>query len=36
MDLVLLGPESGRRATALSEDDVVDALSSLAGRWAAP
>jgi hypothetical protein len=34
MDLVLLGPESGRRATTLSEDDVVDALATLAGRWA--
>lgn len=35
MDLVLLGPESGRAATTLTEDDVVDALGQLTGRWAA-
>ena len=28
-NLVLLGPESGRRATALSDDDVLDALAQL-------
>lgn len=33
MDLVLLGPESGRAATTMSEDDVVDALGRLSGRW---
>jgi hypothetical protein len=35
MDMVLLGPESGRAATTLSEDDIVDALAQLTGRWAA-
>jgi hypothetical protein len=35
MDLVLLGPESGRSALALAEAQVVDALSVLSGRWAA-
>lgn len=35
MDMVLLGPESGRAATMLSEDDIVDALGQLTGRWAA-
>lgn len=35
MDVVLLGPESGRAATTMSEDDIVDALGLLAGRWAA-
>lgn len=34
MDLVLLGPESGRPATDMSEDDIVDALAGLVGRWA--
>ena len=35
MDLVLLGPESGRSALSMGEAQVVDALSVLAGRWAA-
>jgi hypothetical protein len=35
MDLVLLGPESGRAALSMGEAQVVDALSVLAGRWAA-
>jgi hypothetical protein len=35
MDLVLLGPESGRAVTDLAEGQVVDALSALRGRWAA-
>jgi hypothetical protein len=35
MDLVLLGPESGRAPLPLGEAQVVDALSVLAGRWAA-
>ncbi|MBW0114357.1 hypothetical protein [Pseudonocardia abyssalis] len=35
MDLVLLGPESGRAATSMSEDQVVDALGALTGRWTA-
>lgn len=35
MDLVLLGPESGRPALRLAETQVVDALSVLTGRWAA-
>ena len=35
MDLVLLGPESGRAPLAMGEAQVVDALSVLAGRWAA-
>jgi hypothetical protein len=35
MDLVLLGPESGRAALPLGEAQVVDALSVLTGRWAA-
>jgi hypothetical protein len=34
MDLVLLGPESGRSPLPLAEAQVVDALSVLAGRWA--
>ncbi|GAA2563185.1 hypothetical protein [Pseudonocardia hydrocarbonoxydans] len=34
MDLVLLGPESGRAPTSLSEDRIVDALGRLSGRWA--
>lgn len=33
MDMVLLGPESGRAATTMSEDEIVDALGSLGGRW---
>lgn len=33
MDLVLLGPESGRPAIGLAEDAVVDALAALTGRW---
>ena len=35
MDLVLLGPESGRAPLPLAEAQVVDALSVLTGRWAA-
>jgi hypothetical protein len=35
MDLVLLGPESGRTPLPLGEAQVVDALSVLTGRWAA-
>lgn len=35
MDLVMLGPESGRAATALSQDQVVDALGAFTGRWTA-
>ena len=35
MDLVLLGPESGRDPLPLVETQVVDALSVLTGRWAA-
>jgi len=35
MDLVLLGPESGRAPLPVGEAQVVDALSVLAGRWAA-
>jgi hypothetical protein len=35
MDLVLLGPESGRAPLPLAETQVVDALSVLTGRWAA-
>jgi hypothetical protein len=35
MDLVLLGPESGRAPLSLGEAQVVDALSVLTGRWAA-
>jgi hypothetical protein len=35
MDLVLLGPESGRAPLSLGESQVVDALSVLTGRWAA-
>ena len=35
MDLVLLGPESGRDPLPLAETQVVDALSVLTGRWAA-
>jgi hypothetical protein len=35
MDLVLLGPESGRSPLPVGEAQVVDALSVLAGRWAA-
>lgn len=34
MDVVLLGPESGRPATGLSEDAVAAALGALGGRWA--
>lgn len=34
MDMVLLGPESGRAATDLSEDEIVDALGMLTGSWA--
>jgi hypothetical protein len=33
MDLVLLGPESGRPALPLGEAQVVDALTGLIGRW---
>jgi hypothetical protein len=36
MDVVLLGPESGRPPTALSEDAIAAALGTLAGTWAAP
>ena len=35
MDLVLLGPESGRSPLPLGESQVVDALSVLRGRWTA-
>jgi hypothetical protein len=35
MDLVLLGPESGRGPLPMAEAQVVDGLSVLAGRWAA-
>ena len=35
MDLVLLGPESGRPPLRMAEAQVVDALSVLTGRWAA-
>jgi hypothetical protein len=35
MDVVLLGPESGRAPLSLAEAQVVDALSVLTGRWAA-
>jgi hypothetical protein len=35
MDLVLLGPESGRPALRMADTQVVDALSVLTGRWAA-
>lgn len=35
MDLVLLGPESGRAPLPMGEAQVVDGLSVLAGRWAA-
>jgi hypothetical protein len=35
MDLVLLGPESGRPPLRMAESQVVDALSVLTGRWAA-
>lgn len=33
MDLVLLGPESGAARLPLVEDQVVEALSALRGRW---
>ncbi|QJY47346.1 hypothetical protein [Pseudonocardia broussonetiae] len=33
MDLVLLGPESGRAPTTMAEDQIVDALGALSGRW---
>ncbi len=33
LDLVLLGPESGREPTRLSEDELLDALRALAVRW---
>jgi len=33
MDLVLLGPESGRPATALDDDALVDALGALTAVW---
>lgn len=33
MDLVFLGPESGRPATSLDEEQVVEALGLLTGRW---
>lgn len=36
MDLVMLGPESGRAATTMDDSQVVEALSVLAGSWAAP
>lgn len=35
MDMVLLGPESGRAATTMTEEAIVDALGLLTGRWAA-
>ncbi len=35
MDLVLLGPESGRAATTMSDDSIVDALGQLTARWGA-
>lgn len=35
LDLVLLGPESGRPATPLSGDDLVAALGALGARWGA-
>lgn len=35
MDMVLLGPESGRAATPMSEDVIVEALGLLTGSWAA-
>ena len=34
MDLVLLGPESGRAATTMTDDDILGALGELTGRWA--
>jgi hypothetical protein len=34
MDVVLLGPESGRPATGLSDDAVAAALGTLRGSWA--
>ncbi|MHA6793382.1 hypothetical protein ACVGVM_07640 [Pseudonocardia bannensis] len=33
MDLVLLGPESGRPATPLGEEQIVAALAALGARW---
>ncbi len=33
MDLVLLGPESGREPTRLSEDEIAESLGALAGTW---
>lgn len=33
MDLVLLGPESGRPALDLAEESIVAALGNLTGRW---
>ena len=35
MDLVLLGPESGRAPLPIGDSQVVDALSVLSGKWAA-
>jgi hypothetical protein len=35
MDLVFLGPESGRPVLPLDEGQVVDALAALSGRWRA-
>jgi hypothetical protein len=35
MDLVLLGPESGKPVLEMGEEQVVDALRALRGRWAA-
>ena len=35
MDLVFLGPESGRAPLPMAEKQVVDGLSMLTGRWAA-
>ncbi|NMH96005.1 hypothetical protein [Pseudonocardia acidicola] len=34
LDLVLLGPESGRPPTALDEQQILDALGVLGARWA--
>jgi hypothetical protein len=33
MDLVLHGPESGKPALPMGEDQIVAALAALSGRW---
>ncbi len=33
MDLVFLGPESGRPRSPLSDAQIVEALGVLSGRW---